>query len=212
VSVTGWKSGDGKWTLVAGVVVAVAAALLSMASSRQVVGIVMLVGGAVGGGLALYDATIQKNNAIDNAAAQFSNIGLPGTIRDYFSVSLGIGIWLCIAGGAVAIVAGIMAMTSRAPSVAGTEVGPPGTTPSPPLASDAGTTGVGGSLMPPAVIEPPAVEPLASQPPVAEPPVAEPPVAEPPASQPPVAEPPVALEAAPASGEPAPEEAPPGTS
>src|SRR5207342_2992745 len=66
VSVTGWKSGDGKWTLVAGVVVAVAAALLTMASSRQVVGVVMLVGGAVGGGLALYDATIQKNNAIDN--------------------------------------------------------------------------------------------------------------------------------------------------
>ena len=113
VSVTGWKSGDGKWTLVAGVVVVVAAALLAMASSRQVVGVVMLVGGAVGGGLALYDATIQKNNAIDNAASQFSNIGLPGTIRDYFSVSIGIGLWLCIAGGAAAIVAGIMAMATQ---------------------------------------------------------------------------------------------------
>ena len=124
VSVTGWKSGDGKWTLVAGVVVAVAAALLAMASSRQVVGIVMLVGGVVGGGLALYDATIQKNNAIDNAASQFTNIGLPGTISGLF---LGLARDRHLAvhrGGAVAIVAGIMAMASRAPSVAAAGVDP----------------------------------------------------------------------------------------
>ena len=73
----------------AGVVVIVAAVLLSMASSRRVVGIVMLVGGVVGGGLALYDATIQKNDAIDNAASTFAGIGLPGELRDYFSISLG---------------------------------------------------------------------------------------------------------------------------
>jgi hypothetical protein len=218
VSVTGWKSGDGKWTLVAGVVVAVAAALLTMASSRHVVGIVMLVGGAVGGGLALYDATIQKNDAIDNAAAQFTNIGLPGTIRDYFSVSLGIGIWLCIAGGAIAIVAGILAMASRAPSVAAAGVDPMGTTPPPPLASDAGfgTTGVGGSLMPPVVAEPPAAEPPLVEPPAAEPPAAEPPTpapaAEPPTSavEPPVLASPGTPDAAPSSGGPAPEEDPPG--
>jgi hypothetical protein len=233
VSVTGWKSGDGKWTLVAGVVVAVAAALLTMASSRQVVGIVMLVGGAVGGGLALYDATIQKNNAIDNAAAQFTNIGLPGTIRDYFSVSLGIGIWLCIAGGAIAIVAGIMAMASRAPSVAAAGVDPMGTTPPPPLASDAGfgTTGVGGTLMPPVVAEPPVAEPPTPAPaaepptpavepptpaPAAEPPTpaVEPPTpaVEPPtpAVEPPVVASPGTPDVAPPSGEPAPEEDPPG--
>jgi hypothetical protein len=208
VSVTGWKSGDGKWTLVAGVVVAVAAALLTMASSRHVVGIVMLVGGAVGGGLALYDATIQKNDAIDNAAAQFTNIGLPGTIRDYFSVSLGIGIWLCIAGGAIAIVAGIMAMASRAPSVAAAGVDPMGTTPPPPLASDAGfgTTGVGGSLMPPVVAEPPAAEPPLVEPPTPAP-AAEPPT---PAVEPPVLASPGTPDAAPTSGGPAPEEDPPG--
>ena len=116
MSVTGWKGGDGKWTLVAGVMVIVAAVLLSMASSRRVVGIVMLVGGVVGGGLALYDATIQKNDAIDNAASTFAGIGLPGELRDYFSISLGIGIYLCIVGGVVAIVAGIMAMMSQQPS------------------------------------------------------------------------------------------------
>ena len=75
----------------------------------------MLVGGVVGGGLALYDATIQKNDAIDNAASTFAGIGLPGELRDYFSISLGIGIYLCIAGGVVAIIAGIMAMMSKQP-------------------------------------------------------------------------------------------------
>ena len=89
-----------------------------LASSRQVVGIVILVGGAVGGGLALYDATIKKNDVIDNAASAFASAGLPGELRDYFSFSLGIGIWLCIAGGVVAIVAGIMAMMSRQAPVA----------------------------------------------------------------------------------------------
>jgi hypothetical protein len=149
-SVTGWKGGDGKWTLVAGVVVAVAAALLAMASSRRVVGIVMIVGGAVGGGLALYDATIQKNDAIDNAASTFTGIGLPGVLRDYFSISLGIGIWLCIAGGVVAIVAGVMAMAARAPSLTATTSAPTFASPPPP-ASDAGfgAVGISGTLMPP---------------------------------------------------------------
>jgi hypothetical protein len=137
VSVTGWKGGDGKWTLVAGVVVIVAAVLLSMASSRRVVGIVMLVGGVVGGGLALYDATIQKNDAIDNAASTFAGIGLPGELRDYFSIALGIGIWLCVVGGVVAIVAGIMAMMSQQP-VAAMAGDPAGFVPPPPAAPDGG--------------------------------------------------------------------------
>ncbi|MGZ5213738.1 MAG: hypothetical protein ACXWXM_08505 [Actinomycetota bacterium] len=152
VSVTGWKGGDGKWTLVAGIVVAVVAALLAMASNRRVIGIVMVVGGAVGGGLALYDATIQKNDAIDNAASTFSGLGLPGTLRDYFSLSLGIGIWLCIAGGVVAIVAGVMAMASRGSSVAEAASTSTGFTPPPPPASD---VGFGATVPAPPSVAPP---------------------------------------------------------
>lgn len=173
VSVTGWKGGDGKWTLVAGIVVVVAAALLAMASSRRVVGIVMVVGGVVGGGLALYDATIQKNDAIDNAASTFAGLGLPGTLRDYFSLSLGIGIWLCIAGGVLAIAAGLMAMVGRGSSVSVTAGTPTGFTPPPPPELD---MGFGGSSMPPVgaspvtedavapSIEPPPTEPLSTEP------------------------------------------------
>jgi hypothetical protein len=156
VSVTGWKGGDGRWTLVAGIVVVVAAALLAMTSNRRVLGIVMIVGGAVGGGIALYDATIQKNDAIDSAASTFSGLGLPGSLRDYVSLTLGVGIWLCIAAGAVAIAAGVMAVARRGssmPAAAGTRTG---FTPPPPPASDTafGTGGVAGSPMPPAGDDP----------------------------------------------------------
>ena len=137
VSVAGWDVDEGKWTLVAGVIVVVASALLMLASSRQVVGIVILVGGAVGGGLALYDATLRKNDVIDNAASAFAGVGLPGEVRDYFSFSLGIGIWLCIAGGVVAIVAGIMAMMSQQP-VTAMAGDPAGFVPPPPSAPDGG--------------------------------------------------------------------------
>lgn len=172
VSVTGWRVGDGKWTLVAGIVVAVAAALLAMASSRRVVGVVMVVGGVVGGGLALYDATIQKNDAIDNAASTFSGIGLPGTLGDYFSFSIGIGIWLCIAGGVVAIAAGVMAMAGGGPSVAATAGASSGFAPPPPPDAGFGIAGVGGSLVPPAEAAPVAEPDPSTQP--AAPPTAAP--------------------------------------
>jgi hypothetical protein len=172
VSVTGWEGNDGKWTLVAGVIVAVAAGLLVMASSRRVVAIVMIVGGAVGGGLALYDATLQKDNVIDDVSGTFAGIGLPGSLADYFSLSLGIGIWLCIAGGVLAVIAGIMAMLAPSPALDAGAQATSGFIPPPPLeplAPDAGfgIADVGGSLAPtegmgstPSVAEAP--EPVAS--------------------------------------------------
>jgi len=142
VSVVGWDIDEGKWTVVAGIIVVVASVLLMLASSRQVVGIVILVGGAVGGGLALYDATVKKNDVIDNAASAFASAGLPGEIRDYFSFSLGIGIWLCIAGGVVALVAGIMAIVSRQAPVA-MAGDPAGFVPPPPPAVPGGGSAAG---------------------------------------------------------------------
>ena len=72
-SVVGWDIDEGKWTPGCGHHRLVASVLLMLASSRQVVGIVILVGGAVGGGLALYDATLKKNDVIDNAASAFAS-------------------------------------------------------------------------------------------------------------------------------------------
>ena len=115
-SITGLDIGPGRWMLVTGVVVVIASALLALRSSAQVVAIVMIVGGAVGGGMALYQATVGKDGMIDDVARVLIGAPLPGSLHTYVSVSIGIGIWSCVLGGVVAIVAGIMAMLRGAPS------------------------------------------------------------------------------------------------
>jgi hypothetical protein len=194
VSVTGWKGGDGKWTFFAGIVVLVFAALLVTGRNARLFGILMVVGGAVGAGIALYDATIQKDNVLNDAASTFAGAGLPGQVSDFFSVSIGIGIWLCIVGGIVAVVGGIMAIMSggatapvMADGMTGAEM--------PPSDGGFGTSSVAGSMAPVATTPAPMAEPPAT--PMAEPsaaPMAEPPatpMAEPPAATP-MAEPPAA--------------------
>ena len=159
VSVTGWKGGDGKWTFFAGVAVLVFSVLLMTARNARVFGILMIVGGAVGAGIALYDATIQKNNVLDDAGSALAGAGLPGQVRDYLSLTIGIGIWLCIIGGVVAIVAGIMAMISgnaAAPAAEGAGMG----SSMPPVDAGFGTSSVAGSMVAP----PPPVAPAAAAP------------------------------------------------
>ena len=119
VSLTGWDIGQGMWMLVIGVVVVFAATLLAFVSSTQAVAFVMIFGGAVGGSMALYQATVGKNQRLDDVAGVFA-VALPGSLRGYFSVSIGIGIWSCVLGGGVAVLAGIMAMVRRPPSVSAT--------------------------------------------------------------------------------------------
>ncbi len=116
-SFVGWDIAPGKWMLVTAIVVVIASALLAVASSPQVVAFVMIFGGAVGGSMALYKATIGKDGLIDDAARVLIGAALPGSLHSYVSVSIGIGIWLCVLGGVVAIVAGIMTMVGRRPRV-----------------------------------------------------------------------------------------------
>ena len=61
VTVTGWDMAPGKWMLVTAIVVVIAPALLCRSrAAAQVVAFVMLFGGAVGGSMALYEATIRQ--------------------------------------------------------------------------------------------------------------------------------------------------------
>jgi len=168
VSVTGWKSGDGKWTFFAGVVVLVFAALLITGRNARLFGILMVVGGAVGAGVALYDATIQKNNALNDAAGALSGAGLPGKVTDFFSLSLDIGIWLCAIGGIVAVIGGIMAIASGGATVPAMADEMPGSTP-PPADGGFGTSSVAGSMAPTTPVIPMAETPAA---PMAETPAA----------------------------------------
>jgi hypothetical protein len=127
-SVTGWDIGQGKWTLVTGIVVIIASALLVIASSQQVVALVVIFGGAVGGSMALYEATVGKDHRLNEVAGIFTSVALPGSLSQYFSISIGIGLRLCALGGLLAIVAGILAMSRRGPS---TSAEPSATPPSP---------------------------------------------------------------------------------
>lgn len=125
VSLSGWDIGQGMWMLVVGVVVVVASALLMFVSSAQAVASVLIFGGAVGGSMAVYQATVGKNRRLDDVAGIFA-VALPGNLRGYFSVSIGIGIWLCVLGGIMTIVAGIKAMVGRPPNVSATADPVPG--------------------------------------------------------------------------------------
>jgi hypothetical protein len=157
--VTGWDLQAGKWLLVVGVVVVVASALLVIASSRRAVAFVVIFGGAVGGSMALYKATAGKDGMVDDAARALTGAPLPGNLSAYVSITVGIGLWLCVAGGAVAIIAGIMAMVTGGPSATPTAVMPSGPIPAvePPAAPP---PGVAPGVEPP--VEPPAVAPPAA--------------------------------------------------
>ena len=116
-SVTGWDVGQGKWMFVTGVVVVIAAVLLVFASSAEALALIVIFGGAVGGSMAVYEATAGKNHRLDDIAGLFA-LTLPGNLRQYFSVSVGIGIRSCALGGFLAVVAGGLAIARRTPSVA----------------------------------------------------------------------------------------------
>lgn len=128
----GGLDADGKITLVAGIVVLVCAAIL-LARAMSWLGVVMLLGGLAGGGMALYDI-VSKDRQLDDALAgagpQLESIGLSAdTFKQVFTVSFSIGIYLCVVGGVLALIAGAMAL--RSPSepgmVAAPAPGAPGT-------------------------------------------------------------------------------------
>jgi len=189
-SFNGTSGTDGKVTLVCGIVVIVGAVGIALAmGSRRLLAVLTGLAGVIGGGFALYDATIAKNNAIDDAARSLSGAGLPGSFHDFFSVSLGIGIWMCVLGGIAAVVGAVMVLTSAdatpaTPSYAGAAMGTGfgATTPATSAPPASGSTW--GS---PATQAPPSAAPAGDSAPPASPPVttetepAPPPPPEPPA-------------------------------
>jgi hypothetical protein len=116
VSISGWDVGTGKWMLVIGVVVVIASALLIFEKSAQAVALVVIFGGAVGGSMAVYEATAGKTQRLQDFAGEFA-VALRGSLSQYFSVSIGIGIRLCALGGVLAILGGVLAMSRRGPAV-----------------------------------------------------------------------------------------------
>jgi hypothetical protein len=126
-------SGDGKITLVLGLLALVGVILVVVvANARKAGAVLLLLGGAAGALLCVYEVTT-KNKQIDDALNQsgdiLSQLGVTAdAFKQVFSVSWGIGLWTCLVGGILAAIGGIMALVSKsaAPEMAGAPVAPMG--------------------------------------------------------------------------------------
>jgi hypothetical protein len=163
-SVQGFDASDGKISLAIGVILIVAG-LVAMrskaAGGRRGMGILAIVGGLAAIGLGIFEVMDIKND-LD---ALVSGLGLPDGVASH---SIGIGLWIIIAGGLIGLVGGVLSMTSAKamPAAAGTGFTPappaPGAmTPAPPAGSmDAppppAGAGSGPGVPPPPVPEAPA--------------------------------------------------------
>ena len=168
-SVKGMDSGaDGTFTLIAGIAAVVVAIVLIMkADLKKPMGAILIIAGLVGGGVALYDLSKVndvKQEAVDAAGGGLAAAGIDaGVLDEVFDVSAGIGIWVCIAGGLIAIVGGVMAFAAKpAPAMAGGPTAPMGSGfDAPSAAPTAPSTPAAPEPVAPSASEPPAPMPPA---------------------------------------------------
>jgi hypothetical protein len=194
---------DGVWTLVAGLVVLAAAIVVAMrAELRLPAGVAMAVAGVVGVGWTVYDFT-QINDVRDEALGTFA-AALQGAGVDVaggeglIDVSAGIGLWVALVGGVVALIVGVMVSMSARSAVGASVAGVPATSGGSGGADDMGF-GAGTPPVPtespapaPATVvpsppPPPPTDPAAS--PGADMPSTVPPATDPPATDPPATDP-----------------------
>jgi hypothetical protein len=114
---SGLESNAGKITLVTGIIVLVVAVLLVMGKrASRSAGTAMLVAGAIGSAAVLLNLATkdsQIDSELDSIAPQLTALGITkDAIKNVFEVRWGMGIYICLVGGILAIIAGIMAMRS----------------------------------------------------------------------------------------------------
>jgi hypothetical protein len=110
-SVSGTGGWEGKLTIVAGIV-AIVVGVIAMREARKGLGVLLIVAGLIGGGVALYDVVTvndQKDAAIKDAAPELQQLGVQtSSLSDAIDVSLDAGIWICVFAGLVVAVGGVM--------------------------------------------------------------------------------------------------------
>jgi hypothetical protein len=150
-TVSGTDGWEGKAAIVAGIV-AIVVAVIAMRETRKGLGVLLIVAGVLGAGVALYDVVTvndQKDAAIEDAAPGLAALGVQTSqLSDAIDVSLQAGIWICIISGLVVVVGGAMVRSGEG-SAETTEAGPgfamgmsappaaPGGSPAPPPAAPA---------------------------------------------------------------------------
>jgi hypothetical protein len=156
----GVDGSDGYITLVAGLVAVVAGIVIATGTGRVLAAVLVILAGIVGGGIGLYDALTAKDSVLDAAAEELApsfeaSAQEVRTVLDQaidagqLSVSIGIGLYVVIGGGVVALAGGILGLRGWGESA----VPGQGATPATPA------TTIAGSDAPPAPM-PPATPPL----------------------------------------------------
>jgi len=126
----GGLDADGTLTLIAGIVVLVCAAIFLAKRANTVLGVLILLGGLAGAGIAVYDIVSkdrQLNDALAEAGPTLQSAGVSlDAFKQVFDVSFSIGIYLCAVGGILALIGGVMAL--RVGSEPAVVAGDPGST------------------------------------------------------------------------------------
>lgn len=154
-SFAGTSAFEGKVALVCGLVAIVVGVVAYAKRERWMnLGVVAVIAGLVGSGVALYDVS-QKNDILTDALADASSgigpalasIGLDTSILgDIFKVTLGIGIWICVIGGIGALLGGLWLITKRSATSVPAMAGMPSDAMAPVPDSGFGTSSVAGSM------------------------------------------------------------------
>lgn len=109
--------GDGKITLVMGLLVIVGAILVIAKTAKKAGYAVVAIAGVIGTAICVYEIaskSSQINDALSNAGPALAAAGITtDTLKTIFNVSWGIGLWVCLAGGVVALVGGVIGLMSK---------------------------------------------------------------------------------------------------
>lgn len=124
---SGTDGSDGWITLVAGAVVLVAGVVLARGTGRRGLAVAAVVAALIGGGVGLYDALTAEDRVLDEVAATLSG-ELGATAQDVraildeavasgeLAISIGLGLFLVIGGGALGLVGGSLGLVGRSVS------------------------------------------------------------------------------------------------
>lgn len=139
-STTGVDGSDGWITFVAGLV-AIAAGFLAIRSGRRALAVLAILAGLAGGGLGLYDALTVRDSIAEELAPQLgvsveeARAGVDLLVDSgQLDISMGIGLYLVLAGGALAFIGGLSLLVRRAEPASAemAAVTPMSTEPAPP--------------------------------------------------------------------------------
>ena len=170
-SAAGTKGWEGKFALIAGIaVLALGIGVIVGTLGASLAAKIAFIGGGIGV-LVAVEAMLTKSSGIQGAtagsSAQLATLGLKPTVFDNaFKVSVGIGLYMALAGGIVAIVGGIMLKGKDAR--AATMAAPVGAAP---VSSSGWDTPTGGTAPPSAPSMPPPTPPTAGVTPEPPPPM-----------------------------------------